>query len=205
LQQDKQQQLEKQRFERLLSLLEGVPSLTPSLRHWLVRRFRATKSYASTSVYLRLLHGILLSLQPFLPPSPPPTPASFQAVLLQPTPQKALLRCYEDLEKGRREKRGKDWGASKTAFSLFLDCLHLGLVGTERGVEVVVVEGLQEGWEGWGEGEEEEKEEGEEEGVKEEEEEEEEVEEEGRTKRSSSSSSNTSSSSSSSSRTRKRR
>ena len=161
-----------QQYSRFcFNALRDVPSLTPSLARWVILGFLQDKTYKTVYTYLLSLRQSLSSLQPSLPSSPSSTPASLQAVLLQPATQTAVLRYYREMRERRREGKTWDTANTRTAFNHFLALLKLTIKkegGEEGGEELVVVRGARKGWKGWREEEEEEEEE---EGEEEEEEE----------------------------------
>jgi len=143
-----------------------VPSLTPSLRHWIVRRCRHNKRHRTAYIHLVYLKKKLIELQSFLPSFPASSPASLQAALLQPAAQEALVGFYKTAKKSKRGPKH-----SLLALTQFCAILKLEMLRTKEGWMLVLLGGGQEGrggeeWEGWRDGgkEEEEEEEEEEEG-----------------------------------------
>ena len=149
-QQQGQAQSEQQQLSMLFELFEGEPSLTPSLSRWLIRQIRSNQAHTTAYGYIRCLRLAFLALQPALPSSPSSTPASLQAVFLQPDVQRALLL---NSAQEARHLGQEDAARQATALKLFLAVLKLTLAHTEGGVQLVVVGEGGEGWEGWEEGE----------------------------------------------------
>lgn len=91
-----------------------VLSLTPSLKRWVARRVQQDRIVKTAYNKFVEVRPILVSLQPFLPSSRFPTPASLQAALLQPAAQQALLLFH------RQNKAG--WKARTTVGNALCPC-----------------------------------------------------------------------------------